>query len=179
MKPALLIIDVQTALCSGGWAVHDIDRVVDRINAVSAHVRKKGGAVIVIQFEEAGSPVSFGSDGWKVYGRLETQAGDRRLRKAASDAFHKTYLLKVLQAEGIGQLIICGLQSELCVDSTVRGALAHDYPVIVVADAHSTLDNGVLTAPQISAHHNVTWASLAGSLARIAVMPADQLLASV
>jgi len=52
------------------------------------------------------------------------------------------------------------LQSEFCVDSTVRGALAHGYPVTLVSDGHSTLDNGALRAAQISAHHNATLVNL-------------------
>jgi len=56
--------------------------------------------------------------------------------------------------------VICGLQSEFCVDSTTRRALALGYPVTLVSDGHSTLDNGVLTAAQISAHHNQTLATL-------------------
>ena len=38
MKHALLIIDVQQALCSGAEAAFDIDRVVDRINSVSTEI---------------------------------------------------------------------------------------------------------------------------------------------
>ena len=34
------------------------------------------------------------------------------------------------------------------------------YPVVLVSDAHSTLDNGVLTAAQIAAHHTTTLAHL-------------------
>ena len=45
-------------------------------------------------------------------------------------------------------------------DSTVRGALARGYPVVLLADAHSTMDNGVLSAAQISAHHNATLANV-------------------
>jgi len=53
-------------------------------------------------------------------------------------------------------LIICGLQTDFCVDTTVRRAFTLGYHVTLVADAHSTLDNGVLTAAQIIAHHNAT-----------------------
>lgn len=54
------------------------------------------------------------------------------------------------------RLVVCGFQSEFCVDTTTRRALALGYPVTLVADGHSTTDNGVLSAAQISAHHNAT-----------------------
>ena len=160
MKSALLIIDVQHALCSGEWAAHDIDRVVDRINVVSAKARAAGAPVILVQHEEAEGPLQFGSDGWRLYERLATRPEDLRVRKTATDSFHKTNLHSLLQEHGVTRVIACGLQSEFCVDSTVRSALAHGYPVVVVSDGHSTLDNGVLEAPQISAHHNVTLANV-------------------
>lgn len=160
MKTALLTIDVQHALCSGEWAAYDIDRVVDRINAVSAKARAAGAPVILIQHEEAEGPLQFGSDGWQLYERLATKPEDICVRKTATDAFHKTNLHSLLQERGVTRVVACGLQSEFCVDSTVRGALAHGYDVVVVSDGHSTLDNGVLEASQISAHHNVTLANV-------------------
>jgi nicotinamidase-related amidase len=175
MKSALLIIDVQLALCSGKWATYDIDRVVDRINQVATQVRNVGAPVIFIQHEEDDGPLQFGTEGWQLYDRLETRPGDVRIRKTATDSFHKTDLHSLLQTRGVSQVFVCGLQSEFCVDSTVRGALAHGYPVVLVSDAHSTLDNGVLTASQISAHHNVTLANVGSFGPSIEVTAASEL----
>jgi nicotinamidase-related amidase len=41
-----------------------------------------------------------------------------------------------------------------------RRALALGYEVVLVADAHSTVDNGVLSAAQIIAHHNTTLSNI-------------------
>ena len=56
--------------------------------------------------------------------------------------------------------MVCGLQSDFCVDSTTRRALALGYPVTLVSDAHSTVDNGILSAPQIVAHHSRTLSNI-------------------
>ncbi len=160
MKTALLIIDVQRALCSGEWAAFDIAEVIGRINAVAAQVRAAGAPVILIQHEEDAGPLQFGSAGWQLDERLAVAPNDIRLRKTATDSFHRTELQAVLLAHGVESLIVCGLQSEFCVDSTTRGALAHGYPVTLVADGHATLNNGVLSAAQISAHQNVTLANV-------------------
>lgn len=174
MKSALLIIDVQTALCTGQWSAFDIDNVVDRINAVSGKARIAGIPVVLIQHEEDEGPLRFGTDGWKLYERLAVQPEDIRIRKTASDSFHRTELHSVLQAHGIDNLVVCGLQSEFCVDSTVRAALALGYPVTLVADGHSTLDNGVLSAAQISAHHNATLENLGSYGPRVTPTPSEQ-----
>jgi nicotinamidase-related amidase len=162
MKSALLIIDVQTAICSGRWAAFDIERVVERINHIAALARAAAVPVICIQHEEAEGPMQFGSEGWQLFDQLAVRAEDIRMRKSAPDSFFRTGLHALLQSHGVDRLIVCGLQSEFCVDSTVRGALAHGYPVLLVSDAHSTLDNGVLSAAQISAHHNATLANMGG-----------------
>jgi len=160
MKTALLVIDIQTALCRGKWAMHEVDRVIERINQVAAKARAAGAPVVLIQHESEGEPLRFGSAAWQLDARLEVDRADLRVRKTATDAFHKTELQALLQARGVDRLIVCGLQSEFCVDSSVRGALAHGYPVVLVSDGHSTRDNGVLSAAQITAHHNLTLANL-------------------
>ena len=175
MKTALLIIDVQTAMCTGRWAMFDIERVIDRINAAAAAARAVGWPVVWVQHEGADSPLEHGSAGWQLDARLHARPDDLRVRKTANDAFHRTELHAQLQTRGIGRLVVCGLQSEFCVDSTVRGALAHGYAVELVGDAHSTMDNGVLTAAQISAHHNATLANVDSYGPRVTVTPAAQL----
>jgi len=162
MKSALLIIDVQQALCTGEWAAFDIDSVVDRINELAAKARSAGTPVFFIQHEETQGPLQFGSKGWQLYERLAVNPDDIRIRKSASDSFHETELHALLQARGIGELVICGLQSEFCVDSTVRRALSLGFPVVLVSNAHSTMDNGVFSAAQITAHHNATLANIGG-----------------
>ena len=160
MATAVLVIDVQQVLCAGPHPVFDVARVIGRINDVSRKARAAGALVVVIQHETSGGDMDHGSDGWTLAPALETGASDVRIRKKASDAFHGTELQTLLQARGIDRLVVCGLQSDFCVDSTTRRALALGYPVTLVADAHSTLDNSVLTAAQIIAHHNQTLAHL-------------------
>lgn len=175
MKSALLVIDVQNGLCSGEEAAFDIDRVVARINAAIAKARAAAVPVVFIQHEETDGPLQFASAAWQLYQPLAAEAGDPRVRKTATDSFHKTELHALLQSLGIGRVVVCGLQSEFCVDSTVRGALAHGYPVTLISDAHSTVDNGVLSAAQISAHHTATLCNVGSFGPRVTTVAADSL----
>ncbi len=175
MSSALLIIDVQQAICVGEWAAFDVDAMVDRINAVTATAREAGAPVILIQHQEADGPMQAETPGWQLYDRLQTHPSDLHLRKTATDSFHRTGLQELLQSRGVNRLVVCGLQSEFCVDSTVRGALAHGYPVTLIADGHSTIGNGVLTATQISAHHNETLANVGSYGPRVETVPAAEL----
>jgi nicotinamidase-related amidase len=175
MKTALLVIDVQRALCEGEYAAFDIEGVIDRINLVSRKARAAGVPVIVIQHEESGGPLEQGSDAWQLARGLEVEPTDILVRKKTPDSFHQTELQPVLQSLGVTGLIVCGLQSEYCVDSTTRGALARGYPVTLVADAHTTLDNEVISAAQISAHHNTTLSRMDSYGARVTLAKAGEL----
>ena len=72
MKPALgtdaalLIIDVQQALCCGESAAFEAERVIGRINEVSERCRRTGRPVVVIQHETADGPLQFASPGWQI-----------------------------------------------------------------------------------------------------------------
>lgn len=154
MNTALLIIDVQRALCSGEEEAFDSRRVIDRINTVAGAARNAGVPVVIIQHEEENGSLEYNSEGWKLDPDLDTGPDDIYVRKTAPDSFHDTDLLDILEARGIKQLVICGLQSECCVDSTTRRALALGYPVTLVSDAHTTMDTAALKAPQISAQIN-------------------------
>ena len=173
MTHALLVIDVQHILCNGDEAAFDIARVIERINAVAARARAAGMPVFLIQHEDHG-PMQHGSEGWQLDARLTAQPDDIRIRKTATDSFHHTELQALLRARNVERLVVCGLQSEFCVDSTVRRALALGYPVVLVSDAHSTIDNGVLKASQISAHHTITLSHVDSFGPRVTPLPAAE-----
>ncbi|MNI99921.1 Streptothricin hydrolase [compost metagenome] len=59
-----------------------------------------------------------------------------------------------LQRLGITDLVICGMQTEFCLDTTCRRAYSMGYKNVLVQDAHSTLDSRNLTAEEIVKHHN-------------------------
>jgi nicotinamidase-related amidase len=175
MTTALLIIDVQRVLTEGRWACHDSPGVIERINALSRKARAAAAPVVVIQHETAaGGDMDHGSDAWKLAPALETREGDLFVRKTATDSFHKTGLDELLKARGVDNLVICGMQSDFCVDTTTRRAMALGYPVQLVADGHSTVDNRVLKAPQIIAHHNETLANIESFGPRTRAVPAAQ-----
>ena len=154
MDTAVLVIDMQQALCSGEEAAHDIERVTQRVNGLTRSAREARAPVFLVQHEEDEGSLQYGTEGWQLARSLETAPGDIRLRKRACDSFLNTELQALLQQHGVRHLVICGLQTDFCVDTTVRRALSLGYDVTLAADAHSTCGNGVLTAPQIVAHHN-------------------------
>lgn len=175
MATALLIIDVQRALCAGEYECFDIERVIANINGLSARARDAGMPVILIQHEEVGSPLAHDAEGWQLAESLDTSPKDQRVRKTTPDSFYKTNLQKLLPLEDFERLIICGLQTDYCINATVRQALTLGYEVVLAADAHSTVDDGHLTAEDIIGEYNAELGHLTGPVARIDVLPTREI----
>lgn len=175
MTTALLIIDVQQALCSGEYECFEIKRVIDSINDLSARARQAGVAVVLIQHEEANSPLAHGAEGWQLAEGLNTSPKDHRVRKTTGDSFYQTNLKQLVPVQDFERLVVCGLQTDYCVNATLRQAHQLGYDVVLAADAHSTVNNGNITAEDIIAEHNKDWADLSSSVARIDVIPAKDI----
>ncbi|WP_322616716.1 cysteine hydrolase family protein [Pseudomonas sp. BIC9C] len=175
MTTALLIIDVQQALCSGEYECFEIGRVINTINDLSARARKAGVPVVLIQHEEESGLLKHGVPDWQLAEGLQTSPEDHRVRKTTGDSFYQTNLQQLVPIQDFERLVICGLQTDYCVNATVCQALKLGYDVVLAADAHSTVDNGNLTAEDIIAEHNKDLAHLTGSVARIDVIPAKDI----
>ena len=160
MKAALLVIDVQQGLCEGEHQAFESAHVISRINRVSAKARAAGVPVIFIQHESQTGYLEFGTRAWQLAEGLHAEPADLRLRKATPDSFLRTDLEATLKARGITDLIICGMHTEFCVDTTTRRALALGYSVILVADGHTTEGNEHVSPRQVIAHHNVTLSNI-------------------
>ena len=172
MSIALLIIDVQHALCGGADACFDHSGVVARINALSERARALDVPVIFVQHEEPEGDFRYASDGWQLAPALHAEEGEARVRKTTPDSFNGTGLAALLRERGITGLVICGMQTDFCVDTTVRRALAEGYDVVLAADAHTTMDS-VLSAEQIIAHHNDVFTRMSSFAPRLDVLPSE------
>lgn len=158
MPTALLIIDVQQGLFAPSPRPDDADRIVTRINQLSAAARLAGAQVIFVQHED--STLVPDTPAWALADGLHIDPRDRHIRKAASDAFQGTALSALLDTLGVNGLVVCGYASEFCVDSTVRRAAALGYEVTVAADGHTTHDKPHASAAQIRHHHNTTLSNI-------------------
>lgn len=173
MKSALLVIDVQQCLCSGEHRTHEAEAVIERINRAADKTRAVGMPVFWIQHEAPEGLFCHGSASWQLARGLDARPGDQYLRKTTGDSFLRTDLHERLRAQGVERLAICGMHTEFCVDTTTRRALALGYPVLLLQDAHSTVDNAYCTAAQVIGHHNLTLANVTSFGPRATLVSVD------
>jgi nicotinamidase-related amidase len=173
--PALLIIDMQQALCEGDGAAWDTPGVIARINTLSARARAAGVPVIWVQHEGTDGYLAYGTPGWQLATGLQADAPDLRVRKTTPDSFLRTPLADLLAQHRVNGLVVCGMHTEFCVDTTTRRALALGYPVVLVADAHTSAGNAHLTPQQVVAHHNATLCNISSFGPRVRARAAEQI----
>jgi nicotinamidase-related amidase len=157
-KTALVVIDVQAGMFAEPDPVFGGAKLLERLRALIVRARATDMPVVYIQHgsERDDHPLKIGGEGWRIHPAIAPEPGELVVGKRTPDAFHETSLDAELRARGIRGLILTGIQTEVCVDTTCRRAFSLGYESTLVADGHSTWANGVLTAQQIIAHHNAT-----------------------
>ena len=156
----LLVVDMQEGLRIGA-PKHELSAVVERINALAKRIRQRDGAVFFVQHAgPTGDDFEPGSAGWQFLAGLEVDPRDLVIGKSLNDAFFRTVLLEKLGAVRADRVLIAGWATNLCVDATVRSAVAFGYNVVVVTDGHTVSDRPHLNAEQVIRHHHWLWANL-------------------
>lgn len=154
-KTALLVVDVQQGVVAGA---HDRDAVVGRIRSLVDRARSEDVDVVWVQHADEGLPRD--SDEWQYVEELEIGDDEPVVHKNYGDSFEDTDLEQVLADRGVGRLVVTGAQTDMCIRSTLHGALTRGYDVTLVSDAHTTEDLSEWGAPTpdlVVAHTNMYW----------------------
>ena len=143
MKEALLIIDVQNDYFPGGAnELCNPDKAERRIQELISESRVCDRAVIYIQHFNPPDDTFFleGTFGAEISDRIKPEAGDKVIIKRYPNSFLETELDDYLRSVSVDTLIVCGMMTHMCVDTTVRAAMDYGYQVKLVADACATMD---------------------------------------
>lgn len=155
MKSALLIIDVQKGMFTMNPPIHNGDQLLTNITRMISYARKQGIPLIYLQHNgPPNSPLEKNTSGWDIHNEITPQKGDIVLQKHTPDSFHETDLMEHLEELEINHLILTGIQTEACIDTTCRVGFSLNYHVTLAIDSHSTFDKKEITAQQIINHHN-------------------------
>jgi nicotinamidase-related amidase len=152
---ALLIIDMQVGNFSEPAPIYEGNELLAKVKSLIARARSAQIPIFYVQNNGgSGDPDAYGTPGWEIHPSIALVEGNVMVQKQTPDAFHETNLHRELDSRGIKKLVIAGLQTEYCIDTTCRRAFSLGYKVILVKDTHSTWDSPRFTAQQIIEHHN-------------------------
>jgi len=160
-RTALIVVDIQVDFAAPegllgryGVDLSPAEAAIDNIERLIAAGRKAGATIgfmrvvttpetdsnalktyMVRTGQPGGEAICRTDDGGADYYRVKPEPGDIEIAKPLFDSFHGTDLEAQLRARGIDTLVMTGLSTDCCVDSTARAGFHRDFHVFVVSDA--------------------------------------------
>lgn len=172
-KTALVVIDAQIGVVGEAY---QHDEVLENIHLLLDRARNSDTPVIYVQHNDPeGGMLRPGEEQWPIHPSIAPRDGEPVVQKESPDSFHDTRLQKELEARGITRLVITGGQTQYCVDTTLRRAVAQGYNVLLASDAHTTEDSETLPAEKIIAFYNETWHGFWAGEHRVRVQPTREI----
>ena len=153
---ALLVVDVQNGVVTGN---HERDAVVANVASLVDKARDADVPVVWVQHNDDEALID-GSEAWQIVPELNRDDGEAIIQKRYGDSFEDTNLEEVLSGLGVGRLIVAGAQTDMCIRSTLHGAITRGYDATLVSDAHTTEDLTEWGNPppdMVIAHTNLYW----------------------
>ncbi|MCS0603736.1 isochorismatase family protein [Streptomyces sp. LP11] len=141
MNRALIVIDVQESFRAQPlWPVVSEPKIADQVSRLVRVARDAGDLVVWVLHEEPGSGGVFDPalGHVRLMEGLRREEGEPLVRKTSHNAFTTTNLQQLLTERGIGELTVCGIRTEQCVETTTRLAADLGYRVTLAVDATAT-----------------------------------------
>lgn len=144
MKMGLILIDIQNDYFKGGKnELFQPEEAGLKAKKVLSFFREKSLPVLHIQHISMGKEAGFfipETYGVEIYKEVYPKEEELVIIKHNPDSFFQTKLKKSLEDKSITHLVICGMMTHMCVDTTIRAARNFGYNVTLIEDACATKD---------------------------------------
>lgn len=141
---ALLIIDVQNDYFPGGkMTLEGAEQAAKNIQQILDYFRKNNLPVIHIRHISTNEGATFflpGTSGAEIHSLVSPLAGEKVIEKHFPNSFRETELLSYLQSKNIKNLVITGMMTDVCVESTTRASFDFGFRNVIIGDATATRD---------------------------------------
>ncbi len=145
----LLVIDTQKLITNK--KLYEFDMFVSNVKEIINEARKNGIEVIYVRHDDgAGNELTKGTDGFEIYEKFQPMNEEKIFDKKVNSAFKETGLLEYLMDKGEKDIIIVGLQTDYCIDATIKCGFEHGFHIIVPAYANTTVNNKFMSACAIT-----------------------------
>ena len=147
---ALIVIDVQESFrARPQWQVVDNPEIVSRVGELVAAARAGGDLVVWVLHAEPGTGTVFdpASGHVRLMDGLVPDAGEPVLTKTSHNAFTTTNLQQTLTGRGVREIVVCGIRTEQCCETTARVGSDLGYAVTFVTEATATFPSPLWSAP--------------------------------
>ena len=144
MKTALIIIDIQNDYFDKGtMTLVGSDKAAENARLILDRFRADKLSIIHIQHIAARPTATFflpNTKGAEINEKVKPLGQEKVIVKHYPNSFRETELLDYLKGENITDLVICGMMTHVCVDSTARAAKDFGFNIVLIGDACATKD---------------------------------------
>ncbi len=149
----LLVVDTQKLITTKG--LYEFDLFEKRIKELIKQARDNSIEVIYVRHDDGeGNELTRGTEGFEIYEGFQPVEGEKVFDKNVNSPFRGTGLLEYLKEKGEDTIIVVGLQTDYCIDATVKCGFEHGFNMIVPANTNSTYDNDFMSAEQTYSYYN-------------------------
>lgn len=146
MKPgtALVIVDIQNDYFAGGkMELVGSDAAAAEAARLLDAFRSRNGRVVHVQHVSTRPGATFflpGTEGVKIHPSVQPLGSETVVTKHFPNGFRETTLLELLRADGVKRLVIAGMMTHMCIDTTTRAAADLGFECLLAHDACATRD---------------------------------------
>lgn len=149
----LLVVDTQKLITND--KLYEFNKFVSNVKEIINTARHNNIEVIFIQHDDGvNSELTKGKAGYEIYEEFQPIAGEKIFHKNVNSPFKESGLLEYLLNKNETDLIVVGLQTDYCIDATIKCGFEHGFNIIVPAYANTTVDNKFMTAKQTYEYYN-------------------------
>ena len=141
----LIVIDMQKALLVSD--LYNLESIKKNILKLVNKARKEEVEVIFIKHDGgSNSGFTYGDLGFELWSELDVKKDEKVFVKTINSAFGNPDYVKYLETSGDKDLMIVGLQTDFCIDATIKSAFERGYNVYIPNNTNSTFDNNIISA---------------------------------
>lgn len=142
MNKVLIIIDIQNDYFEGGkMALINPEAASLNARKLLIHFREKNMPVIHIQHLSTRKDASFfipDTEGADIHANVKPLENEKVIIKHFPNSFRETKLLEYLKEKELNNIVVCGMMTHVCVDSTIRAAKDYNLNIELISDACAT-----------------------------------------
>ena len=149
----LLVIDTQKLITNE--KLYKFDMFVSNVKEIIQEARLNNIEVIYVRHDDGiGNELTKGTDGFEIYEKFQPINNEKIFDKKVNSAFKGTGLLEYLIDKKEKDIIIVGLQTDYCIDATIKCGFEHGFNIIVPAYSNTTVNNKFMSAKQSYEYYN-------------------------
>lgn len=149
----LLVIDTQKLITNE--KLYEFDLFLSNVKELINNARENNIEVIYVRHDDGeGNELTKGTEGFEIFEEFKPINGEKIFDKNVNSAFKGTGLLEYLRNKSEKELIVVGLQTDYCIDATIKCGFEHGFHIIVPAYANTTVNNIFMSAEESYKYHN-------------------------